>query len=95
MDNTNSGMVLLNKCLISPWINGDRRIPLNPSPVLGLMPKLLKSRPNLISTQKTTQIRSTKRIGYPITPGVKTKDSEDRFKIIVFKVTQTQISIQF
>ena len=76
-------MVLLNKCLISPWIKGEKRIPLNPSTVLGLTPKLLKSSPNLISTQNTTQIISTKRIGYPITPGEKTKDSEDCFNMNV------------
>ncbi len=85
MDNTNKGMLLLNKCLISPWIKGEKRIPLNPSTVLGLIPKSLKSSPNLISTQNTTQIISTKRIGYPITPGEKTKDSEDRFNMNVIK----------
>jgi len=76
-------MLLLNKCLISPWIKGEKRIPLKPSKVLGLIPKLLKSSPNLISTQNTIQIISTKRIGYPITPGKKTKDSEDRFNMNV------------
>lgn len=95
MDNTNKGMLLLNKCLISPWINGEKRIPLNPSTVLGLIPKLLKSSPNLISTQNTTQIISTKRIGYPITPGEKTKDSEDRFNMNDFKPILLQKSIQF
>jgi hypothetical protein len=74
-------MVLLNRCLISPWIKGEKRIPLKPSTVLGLTPNLLKSSPNLISIQNTTQIISTKRIGNPITPGEKTKGSEDRFNM--------------
>jgi hypothetical protein len=55
----------------------------------------LKSSPNLISTQNTIQIISTKRIGYPITPGEKTKDSEDRFNMNDFNQIHLQKSIQF
>lgn len=75
MDRTNKGMLLLNKCLISPWMNGEKRIPRSPWVVLGSTPKWLKSYPNLISNQNTSQMSKTKASGYPMTPGVKTNAS--------------------
>ena len=57
------------------WIKGEKRIPLRPVTVLGKTPNLLKSKPNLISNQKTIQISRTNNSGYPITPGVKIKGS--------------------
>ena len=49
-------------------INGLNRIPLSPLNVLGKIPKLVKSKPNLISNQNTSHIINTNAIGYAITP---------------------------
>jgi hypothetical protein len=49
-------------------MNGLKKIPRKPVMVCGYMPNFVKSIPKRISTQKTTQIKRTKKMGYSTTP---------------------------
>lgn len=57
------------------WMNGEKKIPRKPFKVLGKTPKCVKSKPNLISNQKTNQITKTNASGKASTPGVKINGS--------------------
>jgi len=82
-------MVLLNKCLISEWMNGENRIPRKPTISPGLTPNELNLTPNRTSIQKTIQIKSTNNSGYAMVPLVKTKDEEAfKFSSILINITK-------